>query len=233
MTVSTSYIQRLQAWIKAEAKRCAEKEGTGDGVNAFGRETHLKLSQYGLRGFTGAQISRWIRGEVTQEIKPHTLRRFGLLRGLSKDPEEAEWLAREWLEGRSNQEFADVNPTTLSLLPLQREGVDCNLESLTPVELVQIASRIVERLGQLASAKALSSSNDHDPAPEPNPLTHMIIGFMQTNDMSLDELAQRLSVPPVRAKEIITGHLMTHEECVMAAKFIRLPVQTLMDLGGG
>lgn len=232
MTVSTVYVQRLQTWMKAEAKRCAEKESRGDGVNAFARETDVRLSQYGLKGFSGAQISRWIRGEVTQEIKPQTLRRFGLLRGLSKDPEEAEWLAREWLEGRSNQEFAELDTNIQSLLPLQKEGIDFNLESFTPVELVKIANCIIEHLGQLASAHVLSGSNGHASAPEPNPVTHIIVGFMQTNNINLYGLAQKLSVPPARAGEIIAGHLMTYEECVKAAEFINLPVQTLLDLGG-
>jgi predicted XRE-type DNA-binding protein len=230
VAVDKDYVERLQGWVTKEAKRFARAEGES-GVNAYSRHTSAVLAQYGLDGFAPAQISRWIKGRVTQEIKGETLARLGILKKLSTDPEEAATQAYLWLNGQAVPEAAAETGASASesvddfshhplVQQVERE------ESAAVLRAVALAA--VERLHTLAQGQA---PEEEPPMPKQTALTNLLTGWMTTNTKTEEDLASILDVDVSRVEEIMSGTPLNMEECQTISELTNLSVEALISFG--
>jgi hypothetical protein len=237
MAVDKDYVERLQAWVTAEAKKHARNPDE-KGVNAYAEFTTQRLAQYGLKGIRNSMIARWIEGQLEAEVKGPTYQKIGLLKGLSDDPKEAEKLAYLWLKGEELPTYntATAAPAVPAVAPVpsdeDAEGhplvEKVRTEPLSPAVLRAIAVAAVDRL-----TAAVNSIEPEEEAEEmkPSPLTFLLEGWMKTNDEDVAGLAQALQITTARAQEIMNGAVMNETECNAVAKLANLEVGTLVGWG--
>jgi hypothetical protein len=226
VAVERDYVERIQSWVAQEASKFARNERES-GVNAYSRHTSAVLSKHGLDGFAPAQISRWIKGDVVQEIKGETLSRLGILKGLSSDPDEAATKAYLWLNGQEVPETAKSEAPVSA--PLSHPLVAQVEQQQDPDLLHAIAVTAIGRLKELAYVSFDAESED--PMPRQTPLTNLLTGWMQTNSKTAEDLADLIGCSVARVEEIMSGASLTMDECKVVAPLTNLDLATLMAWG--
>jgi hypothetical protein len=241
--VAPEYVSRLQEWIKNEVAQHAP-EGE-KGLNAYSGYTHSVLARYGEKGFPSAMLGRWYDGQVKSNLRSETLRRLGLLAGLTTDPNRAETLAHLWLNGEI-EPGVSLQPIDQSQLvvhsgatPKQSPGggsivapdrilayvKDAPLDSLD--FLVELATACLDRLRQFAQVTEKSKETKT----VIKSLIYVISGWLATNDKTIADLADELGVSEARATAIAEGSPLDAEECVALAQVLGLNVDTLVTWG--
>lgn len=222
MAVSPEYKERLKEFVENGIKRHG-------GQNRFASHTERLLARYGMDGFRSAQLGRWKAGQVKEDLADDTLARLGLLKGFSRSPEEAKHAAYRWLHGLAFEQgdhgvAGSGSARALSLL----ERVET--EPLPVEELRSIAIAAINRLAELAP-ETIEEQPKEGKMPVPNPFSYLVEGWLTRNEMTLDTLAQTLSVSPERLKDILDGHPISRKECERIAPYFDLSVDTLIAWG--
>jgi len=233
--VSEGYVNRLRDYITAECVAHARRPGD-KGVNAYSRYTERILSEWDLPGFAAGQISRWLRGEVKAELDGRTLQRLGLLKELSREPEEAGKLAWAWLNGDGEPEPTPGVPLTaaeqLAANYIASVDADFVLEQIkskqfSSVQLKEIAIAAVEQL----AANVEDNSEVEESTPRESALTWLLQGWMTQRGSTVADLAVVIGTSVERTQKIIQGYPMTVPECMAVADLTRLKPETLAEWG--
>lgn len=225
MAVDRQYIERLVDWVTEEAGKLAP----GDlGVNAFSRDSAVKLAKYGVGGFNTTVVSRWINGSVKQGVKSQNLQRIGLLKGFSEDPAEAETLAYLWLSGKGEPD-PQQKPTSSALMAGGGQAREVErIPGLSTSELQELAVAIVGELAARAAHPPSETVIEED-QPMDTPLIYLLRGWL--NGKELEDLATELSVTKERADRIMQGYVLTPDECRRVAELAGLEVGTIVAWG--
>lgn len=227
--VSQDYVKRLQDYITDQCAEHARKPGD-KGVNAYSRYTERVLSEWGLSGFAAGQISRWLRGEVNAGLEDYTLQRLGLLRGLTRDPEQAEALARAWLNG-DEMPVESLSLQVVAELPGRYEVIPVITQihrgEYGPQQLRQIAIAAIDKLTDVAKQADRGNAEE----PQETAVTWLLQGWMTQQGHGIEELASRLGTTVERAERIMQGYPMIESECWAVSKITRLKPETLIEWG--
>ncbi|MFH7241749.1 MAG: hypothetical protein ACHWZW_02760 [Spirulina sp.] len=239
VAASPEYCERLKSWVTAEAAKFADSPND-KGVNRWSAETYKILAQFGQRGISTTMVSRWINGDITDELRAPTLTKLGLLKGYSTDPEEAKRMAYLWLTTGQESKASPVKmlPVAIPDTSGSSEALDQILtllyrEPLSPQQMRQVIEAVLDRLVTLANAAPVI---EPEPEPEPAPLaheaiSHLLNGWLKATGASLKELAEKLSITEERAKQILARSQLTPDECESLASLLNLNVETIKAWG--
>jgi len=225
MAVDRAYVERLREWVTAEAARVATNPAD-KGINALSRHTEAVLAPYGVDGFSTTVISRWVNGEVKQELRAESLERIGLLRGFSRDKDEARQLAYTWLStGRLPDGPAPIAPSTDLPDAIARGQYDVE-------QTKRIAMAAIERLAAIAAGNgATTTAQQTEVQPVDSSLKLILEGLIATGRKPLAEMAEEVGVTEERMAAIVEGYPMTPDECRAVSALTKLTPDTLVAWG--
>ena len=237
MAVDRAYIERLQGWVVGEARRVATSPND-KGINALSRHTEKVLAPFGVEGFSTTVISRWVNGEVKQELRAESLERIGLLRGFSKDKDQARQLAYIWLS--TGQTPGEVSPLAISPQEADRaasQGQEDIAKQIaqgqfTVEQLKAMMIAAIEHLAAIATSSQQPSSDTKDRVqPVETTLKWLLNGLINGGKTTHEKLAAEIGVDKDRIVELIEGYPMTVEECHAMARFTNLKPESLAEWG--
>lgn len=215
--------ERYRELIKQWTLDGIEEHG---GQNAFGRYTERFLAQFGLPGFASGMFTRWKKGILKKGLDDDTLRRIGLLKGFSRDPLEAQQVAYKWLTGE--------DPPSTENEPVESIGFSDDVGSLgqalrylddaPAVDAKQIAIAAVSRLHDLSDGVEVSSSQE-------NELSHVVSGYLDDPDHSINDLAMAAGVSSETIKRALQGLPITAEDCLSIGQTLDIPEKSLLQWG--
>ena len=226
VTVSDRYRDLIHDWAEEGVRQCG-------GQNKFAAYTSTVLAKYGMKGFASEMISRWRRRQITEGLSDRTVRRIGLLKGFSDDPEEAQRLAYRWL----NDPNFDAERAADFAGGLQRvaNAVTTSVTAASAVDQIRVGqfSAIELRDIVIAAVEVLSASITGEAMPKnvKTPLSHMVKGLMAEDELSVEDLASEIEVHPQDIERSLNGQPISLEACQKLAARLNLKLQTLLDWG--
>lgn len=226
MAVDRAYVERLQAWVTGEAGRVATNP-QDKGINALSRHTEKVLAPYGVDGFSTTVISRWVNGEVKQELRAESLERIGLLRGFSKDKDEARQMAYTWLStGRLPDSTPALMPPTIAP-PDVADAIAQGQYDLEQTKAIAVAA--IERLAAIAQTPTPDVKTEVQPVD--SSLKLILKGLISTGRTTLPDMTKAVGVDEARMSDIIEGYPMSPDECLAVSALTKLTPETLVAWG--